>query len=81
VPGEAPMTIPADAGLPCGGQGIDRLKPAQLAMLISKVARFAEEHGGRWQALLAALQAERAQRLARGRRRPVLTPVPAGDRP
>jgi hypothetical protein len=70
---EPPTTIPTEAGLPCGGQGIDQLKPALLAMLISKVARLAQEKGGRWQALLEALQAERARRLAR---RPVTTVTP-----
>jgi hypothetical protein len=38
--------IPAEGGLPCGGQGIDRLTPLPLTMLIGKVARLAEEKGG-----------------------------------
>jgi hypothetical protein len=75
---ESPTTIPAEARLPCGGQGIAQLKPAQLAMLIGKVARFAEEKGGRWQALLGALQAERGRRLARGRRPLAVVPSPDG---
>jgi hypothetical protein len=67
-----PTVIPADAGLPCGGQGIGQLTPPQLTMLIGKVARLAEAKGGQWAALLAALQAERATPMARPRR-PTLT--------
>jgi hypothetical protein len=63
-----PTTIPADAGLPCGGQGIPTLKPAQLAMLLAKVKTLAETKGGQWQVLLTALEAERATRITRGRR-------------
>jgi hypothetical protein len=79
--GPPPITIPTAAGLPCGGQGIDRLTPPQLAMLLGKVARLAEEKGGQWAVLLAALQAERAARMARGqRRRPPATAASApGD--
>jgi hypothetical protein len=72
-----PVTIPADAGLPCGGQVIADLKPAQLAMLFSKTARLVQDQGERWVPLLAALQAERAARLEKGRKvpRPDLDPV------
>ena len=63
-----PVTIPKDAGLPCGGVAIADLKPAQLAMLVSKVARLVHDEGERWVPLLAALQAERARRLERGRK-------------
>jgi hypothetical protein len=71
--GEAPppTTIPPDAGLPCGGQAIDALKPAQLAMLIAKVARLVQDEGGPWVPLLHALQRERQARMARGKRRQV----------
>jgi hypothetical protein len=61
-------TVPTDAGLPCGGQTIATLKPAQLAMLISKTARLVQDEGGRWVPLLHALQSERAARLDRGRK-------------
>jgi hypothetical protein len=48
---------------------INALKPAQLAMLVSKVARLVQDDGARWVPLLAALQAERGARLDRGQRR------------
>jgi hypothetical protein len=38
-------------------------------MLVSKVARLVHDDGDRWVPLLAALQAERASRLAQGHRR------------
>ena len=43
--GDAPplTAIPTDAGLPCSGQVISALKPAQLAMLVSKVARLVSD--------------------------------------
>lgn len=66
-----PVTIPKDAGLPCSGVAIKALKPAQLAMLVGKVARLVHDNGDRWVPLLAALQAERAGRLERGRKTPV----------
>jgi hypothetical protein len=65
-----PVAIPTDAGLPCGGQRIVDLKPASLAMLINKTARLLQDQGGRWVPLLHALQAERATRLANGRKVP-----------
>jgi len=65
-PPSPPEAIPTDAGLPCGGQAINALKPAQLAMLVSKVARLVHDDGDRWVPLLAALQAERAARLVQG---------------
>jgi hypothetical protein len=70
--GDAPvsMAIPVDAGLPCAGQGIEGLRPAQLSLLLGKVARLAEAQGGRWTTLLEALQRERMARLAQGQRRP-----------
>jgi hypothetical protein len=68
-PPAPPAVIPTDAGLPCGGMAIKALKPAQLAMLVSKVARLVHDDGDRWVPLLAALQAERASRLAQGQRR------------
>jgi hypothetical protein len=71
----SPTTIPKDAGLPCGGVLIGDLKPAQLAMLVSKTARLVHDEGERWVPLLASLQAERAARLARGRKP---TPTPEG---
>lgn len=77
--GPPPTVIPAEAGLPCGGQGIDQLTPPQLAMLLGKVERLAEERGGQWAALLAALQAERAARVARGQRRRPPTTEGAAD--
>jgi hypothetical protein len=61
----APLTIPA--GLPCAGQRITALKPAQLRMLLSKVDQLAAEQGRAWQPLLEALAAERGTRLQAGR--------------
>jgi hypothetical protein len=71
------VTIPKDAGLPYGGQLIADLKPAQLAMLVSKVARLVHDDGEHWVSLLAALQAKRAARLEKGRKvpRPDLDPM------
>jgi hypothetical protein len=71
------VAIPTDAGLPCGGQVIADLKPAQLAMLISKTARLVQDEGAAWVPLLGSLQAERGRRLERGRqpRRPDPDPV------
>jgi hypothetical protein len=63
-----PVTTPTDAGLPCAGQVIADLKPAQLAMLVSKTARLVQDGGDRWVPFLAALQAERAGRLDQGRK-------------
>jgi hypothetical protein len=78
------MVIPRDAGLPCGGQLLVDLKPAPLRMLVGKVERLAEAHGGHWLVLLEALQAERARRLARRQRPPgipVRAPRPNGAPP
>ena len=49
-------------------------------MRLGKVARLAETQGGRWEALLEALQAERAARLTRGQRvrPPAAEGVPGG---
>jgi hypothetical protein len=66
----SPTTIPTDSGLPCGGQVIADLKSAQLAMLISKVARLLHDEGERWVALLHALERERNAKLAKGRQVP-----------
>jgi hypothetical protein len=63
-----PLVVPKDAGLPCGGVPIVDLKPAQLAMLISKVAALVHDQGERWIGLLASLQSERSRRLERGRK-------------
>jgi hypothetical protein len=70
--GDAPplAVIPTDAGLPCSGQVISTLKPAQLAMLISKTARLLQDEGERWVLLLHALERERNARLAQGRQAP-----------
>jgi hypothetical protein len=68
-PPSPPAEIPTDAGLPCGGMAVNALKPAQLAMLVSKVARLVHDDGDRWVPLLAVLQAEQASRLAQGQRR------------
>jgi hypothetical protein len=65
-----PMVIPKDAGLPCGGVVIADLKPAQLAMLVSKTAALVHAEGEAWIGLLGALQVERARRLEKGRKRP-----------
>jgi hypothetical protein len=62
----APLTIPA--GLPCAGQIITALKPAQLRMLLSKVDQLAAEQGRAWQPLLEALATERTARLQAGQR-------------
>jgi hypothetical protein len=67
-PAPRPTTIPEGAGLPCAGVVIADLKPAQLAMLISKVARLVHDQGEAWVSLLGALQVERARRLERGRK-------------
>src|SRR5882724_5417337 len=76
----SPTVIPSDAGVPCGGVAIVALKPAELAMLVSKVARLVSDGAAQWVPLLAALQAERGARLDRGRkpRRPDDDPDPAG---
>jgi hypothetical protein len=68
----SPLAIPKDVGLPCGGQVIADLKPAQLAMLIARAANLVHEQGEAWVPLLGSLQLERAKRLERGRtpRRP-----------
>jgi hypothetical protein len=66
--GAPPTTIPADGDLPCRGQEIAALKPAQLAMLLSKVATLVHAEGDGWVPLLHALQAERAARVANGQR-------------
>jgi hypothetical protein len=75
-----PTTIPADGDLPCAGQEITALKPAQLAMLLAKVARLVQDHQDDWVPLLHALQAERQARVAKGQRR-VRTSGPIGDVP
>jgi hypothetical protein len=67
-----PTTIPADGDLPCAGQEITALKPAQLAMLLAKVASLVHAEGDGWVPLLHALQAERQARVAQGQR-PVRT--------
>jgi hypothetical protein len=63
---EPPTTIPA--GLPCAGQAVGDLKPAQLRMLLSKVDQLAAEQGSQWRPLLEALAAERQTRLQAGKR-------------
>jgi hypothetical protein len=70
-----PTTIPADGDLPCAGQEIGVLTPAQLAMLLSKVARLVQDQQEGWIPLLHALQAERAARIERGRQ-PRPSPLP-----
>jgi hypothetical protein len=67
-----PAAVPADAGLPCGGVLLVDLKPAQLSLLIGKLAHLSQAKGGAWPALLTALQAGRQRRVAAGRKRPVL---------
>jgi hypothetical protein len=64
-----PTSLPSDGALPCAGAEIATLKPAQLAMLVSKVATLVHAEGAGWAPLLAALQAERTRRLAQGPRR------------
>jgi hypothetical protein len=70
-----PTTIPA--GLPCAGQTITQLSPAQLRMLLSKVDQLAAEQGSAWRPLLEALAAERQARLDQGRKKTL--PQPAGE--
>jgi hypothetical protein len=70
-PTPPPLTIPA--GLPCAGQMITALKPAQLRMLLSKVDQLAAEQGRAWQPLLEALATERAARLQAGQRPKLIT--------
>jgi hypothetical protein len=65
-----PDRVPAEADLPCKGQLIVDLRPAQLSLLIGKVGRLAEQHGGQWEILLAALEAERERRMDKGRKAP-----------
>jgi hypothetical protein len=65
-----PTVVPKDSGLPCGGVLIGDLKPAQLAMLVSKTAALVHAEGEAWIGLLGALQVERARRLEKGRKRP-----------
>jgi hypothetical protein len=67
----APVTIPV--GLPCAGQIIATLKPAQLRMLLAKVDQLAAEQGRQWRPLLEALAAERATRLQAGQRPKLVT--------
>src|SRR5882724_159152 len=69
----SPLMVPTDSGLPCAGVFISALKPAQLAMLISKVARLLHDEGERWVVLLHALERERNARLAKGRKVPAPT--------
>jgi hypothetical protein len=66
--GQAPAPVTIPAGLPCAGQTIAALKPAQLRMLLSKVDQLAAEQGRAWRPLLEALAAERAARLQAGQR-------------
>jgi hypothetical protein len=68
--GEAhtPTTIPADGDLPCRGMEIGELNPAQLYMLLSKVAHLAHVEGDGWVPLLTSLQHERQRRVAEGQR-------------
>jgi hypothetical protein len=67
-PDQAPPPLAIPAGLPCAGQAIAALKPAQLRMLLSKVDQLAAEQGRSWQPLLEALAAEREARLQAGQR-------------
>jgi hypothetical protein len=66
--GQPPPPLMIPAGLPCAGQAITALKPAQLRMLLSKVDQLAAEQGRAWQPLLEALAAERLARLQAGQR-------------
>jgi hypothetical protein len=70
---DAPMVIPV--GLPCAGKPVTALTPPQLRMLLSRVDQLAAEHGSAWRPLLEGLAAERAARIAKGQKRPVLVPV------
>jgi hypothetical protein len=63
-----PLMVPEASGLPCAGVFISALKPAQLAMLISKTARLVSDGADQWVPLLHTLQSERAARLDRGRK-------------
>jgi hypothetical protein len=65
---QAPMPVTIPVGLPCAGQAIAALKPAQLRMLLSKVDQLAGEQGRAWQPLLEVLATERAARLQAGQR-------------
>jgi hypothetical protein len=69
---QLPTTIPV--GLPCAGQAVADLKPAQLRMLLSKVDQLAAEQGSRWRPLLEVLACERQRRVANGVR-PKPSPV------
>jgi hypothetical protein len=70
---QTPLPITVPRGLPCAGQTITALKPAQLRMLLSKVDQLAAEQGRQWQPLLEALAAERAARLQAGQRPKLIT--------
>ena len=73
-----PTVVPPDSGLPCGGALIANLTPPQLHMLVSKVG-FRMLAEPTYAPLLHALQAERAARLARGKRPTVALVPPAED--
>lgn len=79
APDEAPAPVAIPQGLPCAGSLIVDLKPAQLSLLLGKLAHLAEAKQGAWAVLLTALRNERQTRLANGRKRPILVPV-EGDR-
>lgn len=72
--GEPPLPTTVPAGLPCSGQRVTDLKPAQLRMLLSKVDQLAAEQGSHWRPLLEVLAAERQARIAKGRQRPAEAP-------
>jgi hypothetical protein len=74
--GHTPSPTAIPQGLPCSGVLLVDLKPAQLSLLIGKLEHLAEAKGSPWTTLLQALEAERQARVARGRKRPVLAPVP-----
>jgi hypothetical protein len=69
---EPPLPLVVPTGLPCSGQRVTDLRPAQLRMLLSRVDQLAAEQGSRWRPLLESLAAERARRVAAGRKGPVL---------
>jgi hypothetical protein len=80
APEPEPLPTLVPAGLPCAGKPVTALTPAQLRMLLSRVDQLAAEQGSRWRPLLEGLAAERASRVAKGQKRPVLVPVEGDGR-
>jgi hypothetical protein len=70
--GEVPPPTTIPAGLPCAGQAITQLSPAQLHMVVGKV-RLRQMADPSLTPLLEAMESERQARLDRGRKKNPLT--------